>query len=482
MTTEFIQNASFKDVIMCPVHGAINVHEHELSAINHGLFQRLRDVMQNDILHYIFMGATHTRFAHSIGTMHIASKVFHSIISNKRSKEPGSKLRLTRAQENAVNYLSQVLRLAILLHDTGHGAFSHQLEKTPAIRRKILCDEKTASQLWDNVDTTLFYSELPKTLCHEHYSVRAAYQILTDINLSKYKINISDVLNVMETTDGKPSSQFLKATKEVWPVIAGESTTSDQVKAEKMMHVLESIISNEFDADKADYLLRDSYYAGVNYGKFDIETLVNNFSIEWIEEEQWLGLAINKKSIGVLENFVFSRYSMYLHVYNHKTTNGFELILSSAIEELLIDPEWSEKIEGSLKDINLFEDFTDSMLWMGFKSKAKANPDSYCAKLIGRVRIPFIGSYVLGDNQDYLELLRNITQEYELDSSLVKYRILKTKFSKINKDFVNIRVIDKNPISKKEIVRKIAEVSDFFDKFSDSMHLVVHYDNSKKAS
>ncbi|MGD1524496.1 HD domain-containing protein [Vibrio harveyi] len=481
MTNEFIQNASYKDVIMCPVHGAINVHEHEIATINHPLFQRLRDVMQNDILHYIFMGATHTRFSHSIGTMHIASKVFHSIISNKRNKELGSKLRLTRAQERAVNYLSQVLRLAMLLHDTGHGAFSHQLEKTPAILTEILGKPETAQQLWDGVDTSKFYSALPLKMCHEHYSVRAAHKILTDVKLEKFNVEVSDVLNVMETTDGKPSEQFMKATKELWPIIAGSSSISDEDKAIKLMHVLELIISNEFDADKADYLMRDSHYAGVNYGKFDLDTLVNNFSIEWIEDEKWLGLAINKKVIGVLENFVFSRYSMYLHVYNHKTTNGFELILSSAIEELLMQKDWNERIKKCLSNIDCFEDFSDSMLWMGFKTLAKEEPDSYCAKLIKRVRIPFIGSYKLDSSSDPLTLIKGISKEYGIDEGDIKYRILKTKFSKICCDFVDIRVIDRNPVSKREIVRKISDVSGFFDLFSDLSQLVVHYEN-KKAS
>jgi len=477
VNNSLIENASFKDVMMCPVHGAIDVYDHELKAINHALFQRLRDVMQNDILHYIFMGATHNRFAHSIGTMHIAGRVFASIIKNKknkRSKEVTGKLHLTRPQEQAVIYLTQVLRLSTLLHDTGHGAFSHLLEKTKCIE-SILNAPETPSKLWKGIDTSSFYQKLPTQLAHEHYSVRAAYQILHDAEVKKSGIVLSDVLNAMETTDGKPSEKFVKSACDIWPVIAAETDLEPHEKAAKVLSVLESILSNEFDADKADYLLRDSQYAGVNYGKFDLDTITNNFSIDWLDDEQWLGLTINKKGVGALENFVFSRYSMYLHVYNHKATNGFELILSTAIEEIMEKPHVYETIYKSLTDINEFANFSDGFMWQEFKTLAREKQNSYSSKLIKRERITFIGNFSILEDSNIEGIINDIAEEYSLKKEKIRYRVLKTKFSKISKSYDKIRVVDKHPINNTETIRNITEVSSFFDKFSDQKSVVVHY-------
>lgn len=80
-------NSGDSKVIMDPLHGGIEVYEHELKVINHPLFQRLRFVVQNDVQSWVFPGATHTRFMHSLGTMHVAGRLFQSIINNSKLKQ-----------------------------------------------------------------------------------------------------------------------------------------------------------------------------------------------------------------------------------------------------------------------------------------------------------------------------------------------------------------------------------------------------------
>ena len=129
-------------MIMDSIHGAISLFEHEIMIIDHPLFQRQRFISQNDVLQFTFMGSTHTRFSHSIGALHVAQRMFKQIITNKiiahERATPGFKI--SDEQNSAVEYLCKCLRLAVLMHDTGHGAFSHQAEKSRIV--KSILEEK----------------------------------------------------------------------------------------------------------------------------------------------------------------------------------------------------------------------------------------------------------------------------------------------------------------------------------------------------
>ena len=114
MTTKYLQ-------IVDPIHNFINVYNHEIQIIDNPIFQRLRRIRQLAGAHLVYPGAQHSRFEHSLGTMHIASQAA-SILKEK-------------------NYLSsddvENLRFAALLHDIGHGPFSHLFEEVLYKKRKI---------------------------------------------------------------------------------------------------------------------------------------------------------------------------------------------------------------------------------------------------------------------------------------------------------------------------------------------------------
>ncbi|TOJ26299.1 phosphohydrolase, partial [Vibrio parahaemolyticus] len=82
-----------------------------------------------------------------------------------------------------------------------------------------------------------------------------------------------------------------------------------------------------------------SFYCGVAHGTVDLGIIIQNISAHYDEESGWFGMTVNSKALGILQNFVYSRYSMFEHVYNHKTSNGFELLLNLAIEEVMSDEE-----------------------------------------------------------------------------------------------------------------------------------------------
>lgn len=123
-------------LVMDPVHGGIPFFPHEELVVNHPLFQRLRWIVQNDITSIVFPGATHTRFQHSLGAMHIAGRLWKSMVRGYLADPKITRSsRITQEQGDSIRYFYFCIRLAALLHDTGHFPFSHQLEASSGIKK-----------------------------------------------------------------------------------------------------------------------------------------------------------------------------------------------------------------------------------------------------------------------------------------------------------------------------------------------------------
>ena len=125
---------------MDPVHGGIPLQKHEVAIVDHPLFQRLRFICQNDILSLVFPGATHSRFLHSVGAMHVAGRMFMALVENCL-KQGNSNSGIATETLEAISYMHRLVRIACLLHDSGHSSFSHQFSRTPVIHNR--CDGMT---------------------------------------------------------------------------------------------------------------------------------------------------------------------------------------------------------------------------------------------------------------------------------------------------------------------------------------------------
>lgn len=199
-----------------PIHGYINLTPFETALIDSVPVRRLRNICQLGLTDLVFPGATHNRFSHSLGTVHLAGRVFDHLI--RQSPEE----MLPRDSERS--RLRQLLRMASLLHDIGHSPFSHALE-----------DLFDGEQNHETMAVKLIRSSLVSDLIQKHGR--------------ELDISAEDIIRVM-TGDLPPEIRFLH-----------------------------SIISSELDVDKMDYLLRDSYYCGVAYGHFDIERLLYTITL-----------------------------------------------------------------------------------------------------------------------------------------------------------------------------------------------------------
>jgi len=236
-----------------PVHGYIKITEVERALIDSPFIQRLRRVHQLAGSYLVYPGAVHTRFEHVIGTMHIAGQMADSLVQN-------SEMDLTQVQE---------VRLAALLHDVGHGPFSHMYEEVLAEKSEVT---------------------------HEDISQRIVLET-----------SVKDILEEYGFSPKKMSSFAVG-------------------KLKARSHFMNEIVAGGLSADIMDYLLRDSYFTGVEYGKVDVQRVAN--SLYAIDDH----LVLDDAALYAFEAILLARYAMFKAVYFHRTVRAAELMLVQSMK------------------------------------------------------------------------------------------------------------------------------------------------------
>ena len=218
--------------------------------------QRLRRIHQLGISYLTYPGADHNRLAHSLGVLHLMTQAFQHL------REVLDDAQVNRAREP--------LLAAALIHDVGHGPFSHLFEPCLGIdhevwsKRIILSEDSGVHKVLKKVDRTL-----PST--------------------------VADLID--KDNQDHPSWQ-------------------------------KYLLSSQLDMDRLDYLRRDSLFTGASYGHFDWFRLLNTFEIHE-SEDSGRDIVWAEKSMLAVEEYIFSRFYMYQNVYLHKTTRGFEKMLEA---------------------------------------------------------------------------------------------------------------------------------------------------------
>jgi uncharacterized protein len=291
-----------KHEIRDPIHGAIRISASERHILDHDFIQRLRGIRQLGFTQHSFPSATHTRFSHSIGVMHIAGKIFDTL------QLPIS--------ENKQRQFRSLIRMTALLHDSGHGPYSHAAEYVMPPKKELFSD-----------------TESTERATHEDYTVAILTQ--TDIN---------DVLE----------REFGFSGKHVAALIDPHFETGDDFfiyNGLDLRTIFGQIISSNLDADRLDYLIRDSYFTGVRYGEVDVNWLVNNMGYH-VSDRNEVSLALERSALYALENFLLARLHMFLMVYFHKKSLSYELLF----REWLQDPECTYKIPSDLEEYKYIDD------------------------------------------------------------------------------------------------------------------------------
>jgi|GEM_PF-1443743 len=339
MTTSSDQPRSlnFSNTIYDNVHGFIPLTSVEYEIVNSQEFQRLRHIKQLGLLDYVFPGALHTRFNHSLGVLFIADKMIKSL-QRKGKLQDGN----TR----------QLIRLAALLHDVGHYPWSHVTEDVvmKELKKTIQLSSPDTKGLQiespsggeeelveipatgSSIKTILETSDSHKLNTEIHESRNASldyahHERIAGIVIEKTKIK--DILTEAHFSDGD--------IHKISQIIAGTTFAG----------IERSIVHSELDADRFDYILRDSKETGVTYGLFDIDQIIRHldFYDEPDVDEGSTGLFIARKGQKAVEDYLIARYFLYSTVIYQKTSIGFHKMVSLVYEGLLERGELPSYIE-----------------------------------------------------------------------------------------------------------------------------------------
>lgn len=311
-----------------PLH---NLIEFDSSQFEHTLwqviqtppFQRLRRIRQLGFSELVYPGATHSRFAHSVGVFHTARRLMEIIRRHTLISAPGYR-----------EHQAQVALAAALVHDVGHGMFSHAFEEIGKLRKYDMAQHELVSQRLI-VDSEISHA------------------------LSELGSGFANDVAVLIGRKG-PSNLY------------------------------DAVVSSQFDADRLDYMRRDRLMTGVQNSGIDFEWLIANIEVGELtagtdEEltEPIETFVLGPKSIYAAETFVLALFQLYPTIYMHKATRSAEKIFSALMMRVfdLVDDGETQKIGLPVahpfvkfgrnpKNLDLALELDDSVFWGALPSLA----------------------------------------------------------------------------------------------------------------
>lgn len=275
-----------------PIHGTIVIDEVERQVVDHPWVQRLRHVRQLGFVNLVYPGAVHDRFQHSLGVMHLAGERFRRL----RAAQPRG---FAAYAEADLGHAWRVARFSGLLHDVGHPPFSHTAEVLlPPVERFLLPDDWYRPGL----------KPAGRQATHEDASLAIVHALAQD--------------GAIDPDLARDVAAVLSPSVRRGPRLAGLGS---------LVACLRYLVSGEVDSDRCDYLLRDSHFAGVTYGIYDLDRLQACEMVLQGPDGPEIGLDLH--GVHALEGLLLARYHMFHQVYFHKTPPPFEHYLERSLEE-----------------------------------------------------------------------------------------------------------------------------------------------------
>lgn len=305
-------------ILRDPVHGLVTFESDEQSIVEALLecreVQRLRRIRQLGLTSLAYPGADHTRFSHALGTAHVMSRFIARVRAIDGELPAWQRLTPERAREALA---------AALLHDVGHGPFSH-----------------------------LFEAVVPHGPLHEDWSTRIVSDESTEVN------------RVLRSFDPELPARVVSL-----------------IHGRHELPYLARAVSGSFDVDRCDYLLRDAHFTGVNYGRFDLDWLLRSFCLaRSTTQGSAPALAIDgTKGLPAIESFILARLFMFQQVYFHKASRASEWLLGrilKRVQELITDGTRVPGAPAALESLartadaplSLYLELDDAVMWTALPS------------------------------------------------------------------------------------------------------------------
>jgi len=326
------------EIIKDPIYGYIKLYPHEERIINLPIFQRLRRIKQLTAVEFVYPAATHTRFSHSIGVMHVAGEFTKRLLEQIKMKEQKRK------------YYYYFMRLWGLLHDIGHGPFSHTFDEIILAKHGL-----NHEGLGGRIIREVIASDFPESV------------IKTEDNS---EINLEDLAIVVGSAPEEPPEKVEEG-KRPWPL-------DEKLGEEHNAKLLEHVMRGFYSADIFDFLLRDSYFTGARYGHIDWQRLI------YLSIPSGNRIVLNKKAEIAFDNFLLARLFMFDTVYYHRIVRAMAKVIELMLKEYdeKIGGIFSNYIDGNelLKYKDLDEEYilnAPELIDSGYKQMLKERKNPY---------------------------------------------------------------------------------------------------------
>ncbi len=456
--------SNFTEKIYDNVYGFIYLTKEEKELLSTPYFQRLNHIRQLGLAYFVFPGAVHTRFSHSLGVLHIAEKMIQRL--KKINYE------LLTEDKNKDKY-HKILRLAALLHDIGHYPLSHTIEASykesslfiekeynekinPLLHKQAntnaLTDKTQIAKDFksdinaSNINRILYYSEKMKEIEDKKYHhENLAEKVIkskhfSNILKNKFKINDDDIDVICKIING----------------------TNDK----KEYFILAKIIKSNFDADQMDYMIRDTQNTGINVN-IDLDYIINNLFVckrtfDHIEREV---PCYSAKALSSIEQFLLSKYYWYSNILYYEKSYIVNFIARRIYSYLLINNKIKkfnsmENIEELIEKPEEFFFFNDAFFWTEIE-KIVSKPNKYASIIVKLSKMLINRQFPkLLSQSDFYNILKRkgISSDIQYQPSINLQKDMKEMIQTFKKAFQDDEYIVPFPIEK-EIIKVSSEES-----------------------
>lgn len=330
---------NFVNSIRLPEYGYIGITDIEKKIIDTKFFQRLRRIKQSSSLYMAFPGASHSRFEHSLGSMHIAGEAStHIILNSKNNIDSTSIIDLMDSIncKSEIKKQIQITRLAALLHDIGHAPFSHTFEEF------LKLVNPTIYWKHENLSIEIIYKKFTSLLKESSNNNIETYEVMALLCDLSYDFKINDnVKNIL---------QKIGVTKDI--------ITKMETFLKSNWYLNYLIKEDPYNVDRFNYLILDSNRSGAKeYGFVDVERIIQN--LYFLEDDKTVTVSTHAKEAAMR---FFEAYSqMHRSIYLHKISQGADIHLSYIMKEAAKEDK-SIFYKLSNPDMNTILELSDDVL------------------------------------------------------------------------------------------------------------------------
>lgn len=445
------------------IYGFIYLTKEEKELLSTPYFQRLNHIRQLGLAYFVFPGAVHTRFSHSLGVLHIAEKMI------QRLKKVGYQPLINGKIKDKYH---KIVRLAALLHDIGHYPLSHTLEASykecsycidpnktnMALHKEVKKQISLISDKFhiakefrnninsDNINKILYYVDKMKEIEDEKYHhENLAEKVIKSENFSKilkdkFKINDDDIDIICRIINGKNNK--------------------------KEYFILAKIIKSNFDADQLDYMIRDTKNTGINVN-VDLDYIINNM---YVCKRKFSGIkreviCYATKAVSAIEQFLLAKYYWYSNILFYEKAYIVNYIARRIYSYLLTNQKIKKfnslkNIEELIEKPEEFFFFNDSFFWKELE-KIIFNPEQYPKTIVKLTKMLINRQFpILLDEKQFYDSLKEkgLSWDIQYQPSINISKDMEQKIKTFKNAYIDDKDIVPVPIEK-NIIKVTSEKS-----------------------